>query len=246
MLRIGGATADVTIVEAQGLPYWMSASGTVLTLSEAAPVSAATLPSGRDDVIDGLRRFLPNLLPRQSVLASGFADGSALVEFPALLMRGIALESGALDIPMGGVPLAENNSFRALLGPEQMAIIDQLASERTKVASAFGVRNMPTTSDWVEAHAGALKGGGIRFVPDQAEAKHLLRDGVIGSLVPLMSAASLSGVAVPVTQSMVTLAGSVLGADVAAAGRKLQTIGIEAADIATARQAMDKIATGVR
>jgi len=246
MLRIGGATADVTIVEAQGLPYWMSASGTVLTLSEAAPVSAATLPSGRDDVIDGLRRFLPNLLPRQSVLASGFADGSALVEFPALLMRGIALESGALDIPMGGVPLAENNSFRALLGPEQMSIIDQLAAERTKVASAFGVRNMPTTSDWVEAHAGALKGDGIRFVPDHAEAKHLLRDGVIGSLVPLMSAASLSGVAVPVTQSMVTLAGSVLGADVAAAGRKLQTIGIEAADIATARQAMDKIATGVR
>jgi len=48
------------------------------------------------------------------------------------------------------------------------------------------------------------------------------------------------------TQSMITLASTILGADVAAAGRKLSTIGIEASDIETARRAMDAIATGAR
>ena len=46
------------------------------------------------------------------------------------------------------------------------------------------------------------------------------------------------------TQSMITLASAVLGADVAAAGRRLDTIGITAKDIDTARSAMDAIAKG--
>jgi len=62
--------------------------------------------------------------------------------------------------------------------------------------------------------------------------------------VPLISAASLAGQEVPVTQSMVTLAATLLGADVAAAGRRLDTIGINAGDIDSARRAMDAIATG--
>ena len=45
---------------------------------------------------------------------------------------------------------------------------------------------------------------------------------------------------------MITLASGVLGADVAAAGRRLDTIGIRTQDIETARQAMDAIATGHR
>jgi len=81
-------------------------------------------------------------------------------------------------------------------------------------------------------------------VPGSEVAKDLLRDGVIGSLVPLLSAAELTGVCVPMTQSMVTLVSSVLGVDVAAAGRRLETIGIKTDDIDSARRVMDKIATG--
>lgn len=245
-LRIGGCRADVTIVEAQGLPYWIAAEGTVLTLSVAAPVAAATLPSERPEVLEALKRFLPNLDARPSVLASGFGDGSATVEFPALLMSGPALGSGAIPVPMGGVPLAENQTFAALIGPEQRSIIRQLVAERALVAKAFGVRDLPDADALIAIHAGAVKGAGTRPVPDAATAKSLLRDGVIGSLVPLMSAANISGVAVPVTKAMVTLADAVLGADVQAAGRRLETIGIDASDITTARQAMDRIAMGAR
>lgn len=244
LLRIGGCTADITIVETQGLPYWFDANNAVLNLSSAQTVAAATLPSGRMHVIDQLSRFLPNIKPSESILWSGFADGSALVEIPALLINGPAVDSGAVNIPMGGEPLPENDTFAALLGAQQRAVVDQLATERRNVASHFGLRNLPTTEDWVNTHAGLPRGEGSRTVPSKDEAHELLRDGVIGSLVPLLSAAKLTGTAVPMTQSLVTLVSSVLGVDVAAAGRRLETIGITATDIDTARKAMDNIAMG--
>ena len=246
MLRIGGCTADVTIVEAQGLPYWISEQGAVLNLSTAAPVAAATLPSGRTAVLEGLMPILPNLQAVGSVVASGFADGSACVEFPALLMSGPAIGSGAIAVPMGASPLAENQNFASLIGAEQSRLIAGLAGERAAVASHFGVRGLRDAKAIETAYAGEIKGAGTRPVPDAKLAKQMLRDGVIGSLVPLVSAAEMADIEVPMTRAMITLASSVLGADVAAAGRKLETIGISGADLADVRKAMDAIATGAR
>ncbi|MEL7117228.1 MAG: hypothetical protein AAGP08_16865, partial [Pseudomonadota bacterium] len=90
------------------------------------------------------------------------------------------------------------------------------------------------------------RGAGARPVPDQIAAKQIIRDGIIGSLVPLMSAAKLTGTPVPVTEAMITLGSAVLGADVAAAGRRLDTIGITATEAAEARRQMDAIAMGAR
>lgn len=246
MLRIGGCRADVTIVEAQGLPFWVREEGSVLHLSDAGPVAAATLPRGRAPVLQGLAAVLPNLQAVDSVLASGFADGSALVEFPALLMSGPALGSGAVPVPMGATPLPQNETFAALIGPEQRNLIAGLAAERAAVAAAFGLRDMPDADTLIATHAGADRGAGSRPVPGPDLSRGLLRDGVIGSLVPLVSAAELAGIDVPLTRSMITLAGAVLGADVAAAGRRLDTIGIRARDIDSARAAMDAIARGAR
>lgn len=243
-LRIGGCKADVTLVETQGLPYWISEAGSQLTLSNAKSVAAATLPSGRGNVIASLAKFLPNIIACESILESGFADGSACVEVPALLLGGPAAPSGAIDIPTGGQPLPENESFAALLGPEHHDIIGKLCAERSNVSRAFGVRNVPAAQAMIDTYAGALKGDGRRPVPDKATARAVLRDGIIGSLVPLVSAAEIAGIEVPVTTAMITIASSVLGADVAAAGRRLGTIGIETSDIDTARRAMDAIATG--
>lgn len=245
-LRIGGATADVTIVEAQGAPYWVDAEGAVLHLTEAHATVAATLPRGRTSIVTALQRFLPNVTPSDSVLFSGFADGSALVEFPALMMGGAAFGSGAIHVPMGAKPLPENETFSSLIGPEQKSIIERLAAERHAVAAKFGVRSLPDADEWIAAHAGALKGEGRRHIPSPEAAKALLRDGVVGSLVPLISAAELAGIDVPLTRSMVTMASTILGADVASAGRRLDTIGIRDIDIESARATMDAIATGDR
>ena len=66
------------------------------------------------------------------------------------------------------------------------------------------------------------------------------------SLVPLVSAAKLAGIAVPATEAMVTLAGAALGGDLASAGRRLDTIGVTAETIDDARRIMDAIAKGER
>ena len=243
-LRIGGCKADITLVEAQNLPFWISAEGATLHLSDAGTTPVATLPSGRPGVLDALKRYLPNLEPRESVLASGFEDGSALVEIPALLMGGPAAVNGGPKVPMGGTPLAQNATFANLIGEAHRVTIQALATERAAVAKKFGVRNMPDANTLIDRHAGAPSGDAARAVPDNSAAQALLRDGVIGSLVPLVSAAEMAGVEVPMTRALITLASTVLGADVAAAGRRLDTIGIRAQDIDTARKSMEAIATG--
>ena len=244
LLRIGGCTADVTIVEAQGLPFWYNEAGSVLTLTSAAPMAAATLPSGRSETLNALKKYLPNLVVFDSVLASGFSDGSALVEVPTLMMGGPALHGGAIPIPMGGKLLEENQTFASLIGSSQKTIIAKLTDERHKVAKAFGVRHLPSASEMISTYGGSLRGDHSRPIPSQKMSKSLLRCGVIGSLVPLKSAGQIANLKVPVTSAIITLASSILVADVSAAGRRLEAIGIDSGDIDTARRAMDAIATG--
>ena len=244
LLRIGGCTADVTIVEAQGLPYWYDEAGSILTLSQVAPMPAATLPSGRPEILSALKKYLPNLVMFDSVLGSGFSDGSALVEVPTLLMGGPSLQSGAASIPMGGQYLENNRTFASLIGPAHKAVISKLTEERHLVAKSFGIRNLPSSDEMIDTYGGSLRGDYSRPIPSHQMSKSLLRCGVIGSLVPLKSAGNIANVQVPVTTAIITLASSVLGADVSAAGRRLEAIGIDSGDIDTARRAMDAIATG--
>lgn len=241
LLRMGGCQADVTIVERQGLPYWTTSSGTQLTLSQAAPMASATLPRGRGAVLDRLTPVLGAVVAADSVLETGFGDLSAAVEIPALVLGGPGLTRGGVPVPMGAAPLPENTSFATLIGPEQRAVITALAEERRRVARAFGVRNLPETADWIAQFAGAERGAGTRPVPDSDAARNLMRDGVIGSLVPLVSAATLARIDVPRTRSLISLTETLLGADIAAAGRRLDTIGVAAADVDEARRILDAL-----
>ena len=83
----------------------------------------------------------------------------------------------------------------------------------------------------------------VRF-PDAAHAAALVRCAVIGSLVPLSSAAALAGVSVPATDAMIALATSILGGDLVNAGRRLDTIGLPAGPLDETRRALDAIAGG--
>ena len=245
-LRLGGCQADVTLVEVQGLPFWYQAEGAVLHLSDAGPRVAATLPRGRSAAIAQLQDMLGPLEEVESVLASGFLDLSAAVELPALTLGGAGLAPGGIPVPMGGVPLPENETFAALIGPDQARLIEALAEERRAVARSFGVRGLPETDDWIARYIGADKGEGARPIPDRDTARSLMRDGVIGSLVPLASAAALAGVDVPQTRALMAMTGAILDANVAAAGRRLETMGITAADASEARRIMDALTTGGR
>lgn len=240
-LRLGGCRADVTLAEYQALPYWLSAEGAQLTLTAAQPLAAAVLPRGREDVLDRLTPVMGAPAARARALACGFADLSAAVEIPALILGGAGLAPGGPSVPMGGVPLVENATFASLIGDDQARVIAGLAEERRAVARRFGVRDLPDTEAWIAGFRGADRGAGSRPVPGRAEALQMLRDGVMGSLVPLVSAAGIAGVAVPKTAALITLAETLLGADVAAAGRRLEGIGIAAADAEGARRIFETL-----
>jgi hypothetical protein len=145
---------------------------------------------------------------------------------------------------MGANPLPENNTMANLIGTDHRAVVETLAQERRKVAAAFGVRNLPQNADWIAMSSGSASGEGARPVPTTSECPAILRDGVTGSLMPLISAAGVAGVDVPVTQSMVTLVETILGDTVASAGRRLETIGITSQNIDEARRRFDAILSG--
>lgn len=237
MLGIGGCSAAITIAEAP-MPFWFDAAGATLTLSQASG-PRGLLPGNQPDLCAGMNALLPGTTGVLDVLRSSFADGSGLVEVPAVLLGGPAVEDGGPKIPMGGTPLPENQTFRNLIGPQHLTVIEDLADERREVARRFGIRDLPATDDWLDTHAGARSGDGARPVPDLAHSHAMLRDAVIGSLVPLTSAARLTGVASPATEAMIALASSVLKADLATAGRKLPAMGIDGPDIDTARRALE-------
>lgn len=239
LLGVGGCTADVTLVEAASLPFWTRGHGATLTLSAAVPAPAATLPAGRLDVLEGLRPYLPNLTPALSVIHAGFADASGLIEVAALTLGGPALEPGGPDIPVGGQPLAENDTFRNLIGADHLATIQALADERRETARRFGVRDLPDCETWLTMFAGSPSGDGVRPVPDRDHARALIRCAVTGSLVPLTSAARIAGVPTPATDAMIALASALLGADLATAGRTFPAVGITG-DVDTARRTLEK------
>ena len=245
-LRVGGCRADVVLAEVQALSYWIREDGATLHLTRARPAAAAALPSDREDVVRGLARFLPRLVPVRSVVQSGFADGSGLVEVPALLIGGPAAPPGGPVPPPGAEPLPERNTFRALIGDRHRAVIAAMAEERRRVAARFGVRDLPGAGEWLDAFAGTPAGEEARPVPDTDLARRLVRCAVIGSLIPLVSAAEVAGTDVPVTRAMTMLAQIVLGSHLAHAGRRLDTVGIGAGALDDARRAMDALARGER
>ena len=77
-----------------------------------------------------------------------------------------------------------------------------------------------------------------RPVPERDQATAIVRQGVLGSLVPLASAARLAGVPVPATKSIIQVVGTLLGADLASAGRRLENIGFADADPDDVRRAV--------
>ena len=244
-LRCGGCRADVTLVEIQVPPYWIRTQGTALHLTRAAPAPVATLPSARDDVVEGISRFLPDTATVPSIVHSSFADGSGLAEVPALLLGGPAAPAGGPALPAGAEPLPERDTFRALIGERHRAVVAALAEERRRVASHWGVRELPDADTWLDRHAGAPAGTSSRPVPGPDESRALIRCAVVGSLAPLLSAAEVAGVAAPVTRAMTTLGSTVFGSDLTGAGRRIDLVGTGAAGLDDARRAIDALARGM-
>lgn len=243
LLKLGGVTADITIVEMQGMPYWYDKPQNAIELEVAGSVPCGCIPAKRTQtVVAALSALLPGLTACSNVLQSSFGDCSGVVDAPALLLAGPALKPGGKPVPMGGVPLAENNTFSNMIGEQQKVVIESLLKERSQVAARYGVRELPDLGTLLHRQTGQQSGAGKRFVPDHNAATTLLRDIAIGSLVPLVEAAQAANVEVPVTRSMVQLCATLLGNNVATSGRRLHSIGMDSCEFDSVFQSMSAMA----
>lgn len=233
-LRAGGDASSPLLVELGAPPFWVAREGAALRLSAAPPAPAGAVPAGNPESAAALARHFPNIRPAPTALEGTFSDASGAVEAVALLGGGPAMPDAQGALMPGAGRLPENGHFRGLLGERHLRVIDLLLEERRRVAARFGVRELPDTPELVGRHAGAEGGPGTRPIP--ADPAATLRDAVTGSLVPLASAAALAGVAVPLTEAMVGLAQAALGGDLANSGRRLERLGIAAADPEAARR----------
>ncbi len=247
LLHVGGCRADVSIVELQNMPYWTDANSGPLNLSECSFTLAASVPNDRQEVIHALRTILPDIESAPSPMHSGFSDASGAIECVALMLGGSLVFRTQDSLPEGAVPLEERQTLFSLVDNHRCRVaISELLRERREVARSFGVRNLPDDDEWIERYAGLVAGSGSRRIPSADESVNIIRCAVTGSLVPLQSAGQLAGIATPVTDSLVTLASSTLGRDLATAGRRLEAMGVQVSSIAEVRRRIEDISRGNR
>ena len=226
-IRTGGSHADVRIVEFDDLPFDIDDSGATITLTRRRAPRVSVLPHAATSTIDRLRPFFPDLLAMPTILDTSLGADSPTVEVPTLLLGGPAAPADVRSIPPGAVPISPH-TFRALIGPAHRRLISEMMAERRLVAAAFGVRDLPDDESWVDQAVGTENGERVRAVPSEDAAAALIRNGVLGSLEPLMSAADAAGVLAPVTRSVIAVAEVAMGADLSA--RTLDRIGLGGRD----------------
>lgn len=226
-IRTGGSLADFRIVEFDDLPFDIEDSGSVITLSRRRAPRVSVLPHAATSTIDRLRPFFPDLVAMPTILDTSLGADPPTVEVPTLLLGGPANPTDVRPLPAGAVPISPV-TFRGLIGPAHRRLISEMAAERRAVAKAFGVRDLPDDDAWVDRIAGAEDGDGVRAVPSPDAAAALIRNGVLGSLEPLMSAAEAAGVSAPVTRSVIAVAEVAMGTDLSA--RTLDRIGLGGRD----------------
>ena len=247
LLHTGGCRADCTIVELQNLSYWPRLTGNILHLSACGNTIAAALPGQHSDRTGAMQAIFHNLTVAPSVIHSGFADAGGAIECVALLLGGSLVHRSSEKLPDGAQPLEERRTLRSLIDNDRSrALLLALLDERRAVGRQFGVRNLPGASDWIEDFAGGIAGSGSRMIPPDELAVDIVHCAVTGSLVPLQSAGRLSGMATPVTDSVVSLASASLGRNLATAGRKLDAMGISAGSTGEARRQLEAIVRGER
>ena len=243
LLKVGGCEADVAIVELLKWPYWISADGAVIHLSDAGESLCAALPSHRMDRAEAVAAGMPGVVARNSMLQSSFADASGAVEVVALMTGESPITQSEIRLPPGAQPLEERRNFRSLICSSQCrkTIVAALA-ERRAVAAKYGVRNLPSDEDWICQFAG--DDVMVRPQPSAEQSVTVLRNAVSGSLVPLQSAGRLVGVCTPLTDSLIALAGVMLGGEITASGRRLESLGVHGNSTDEVRKIMESIARG--
>jgi opine dehydrogenase len=227
-LARNGSTTSIVVAELTAPPYTVSttANGGLLIHSRHARVGLGVSPaSATAEVASRLGWGAVQLDAHDSTMHSSFAETTGLLNVaPVLLNVGAATTAGT--------------TWSQLMSPTVCDAITAVDGERQAVGFAYGVRDLaPVAQQLAQIH-------GLSDAPMSLhEAWHsiaalddlqvpignlrrLLADDVACSLNPLASAGRVSGIATPATDSLIAMAGLVVGQDLAALGRSVESLGL--------------------
>jgi opine dehydrogenase len=205
----------------------------VTVTGRAKGVRVAALPGG-EAALEAARRLFPAASPVRDVLASSLSNVNMVLHPPGAILGAAWVEATDGDFTF----------YAQGMTPGVARVMKALDDERRAVARAFGhelpnlvveMQHIGTVEAAVsdtDDYAGAISGGEANSrikAPSSLNHRYYLEDFGHG-LVPFMAFAAIAGVAVPVAQSLFTLAESLVGIRYEKTGRTAAAMGIAGLD----------------
>jgi len=228
VLAEGGCTADVIVGEAGTFPYASRRTGPCLARIHGIKrqVLAAALPASRTPaLLEAVKSAFPQFMPARWVWKTSL-DNIGAIFHPAVAL----LNAGRIENTGG--------DFRYYLDgitPSVAALLERLDAERVAVARALGVGAV-TAREWLAEAYGVERSTLYEAVQVTAAYADVLapagldhryiHEDVPTGLVPIASLGRAFGVATPITEALIYVAGGVSGVDFWQAGRTLERLGM--------------------
>ncbi|MGQ9746488.1 MAG: NAD/NADP octopine/nopaline dehydrogenase family protein [Candidatus Caldatribacteriaceae bacterium] len=232
---------EVVIAEAQTFIFASRISGPaqarIFRIKNSIPVAA--IPAYKTvEVIQVLRRALPQFVPEDNVLKTSFSNIGAVFHPTLTVLNAARIEStrGEFDYYLEGIT------------PSVALILEAVDRERVQVAEALGVR-VNTAREWLyyaydasgrnlyEAIQNNPGYQGIR-APSTIFHRYITED-VPMSLVPISSFGQMLGIPTPTIDIFIHLASLLHGKDYAVEGRTVQKLGVAGMSVKEIREMVD-------
>jgi opine dehydrogenase len=227
ILRRAGGGPGVAFAETGTLPYLARkhADGEVAITVRAKRLPVGVFPAQRTQhVLAAIRRAYPVVHPVEDALSAALMNAGPIIHPPLILMNAGPLEHFEhWDIHSEGTQA----SIRR--------VIDALDAERIGVREALGyapyhypLRDHYSSDRWMygDAHDRLIESGDWREHIELRTHRYMREDVALG-LAFLVSVARWAGVAAPVANGLLAIAGAALGEDLyAASPRTLEALGL--------------------
>lgn len=228
-LRDVGNTANITIAETPTLPWLARKHGptTVSITTRTTILPTGVFPaSATAAAMSVIRQVLPEAVPAQDVLDVALLNGGPMIHPPLILMNAGPIEHcDRWDIHKEGTQ-PSTRAVQDALDAERIAAREALGygEPHWRLADHYGVDGK--TSMYGDlAHDRLTASGDWSEKLDLQDHRYMREDIQLG-LVLIASLGAAAGVAMPVADGLLALAGAVLGEDVRAQGRTTDRLGI--------------------
>lgn len=219
--------ADIIIAEAGDLMYACRTSEVGATFQSGVKTftEVATMPAGDvDRLLEKLKPIFTNLVPAKNILETGFEGGGAMLHPIPSLMNLVRTDAGvAYDYYMEGITPSVAKLVSAC-DAERLAVCRALGLEPPSLVESLKKMYNLVPDDMYEMLQSNKAYVGVKSPMDLGH-RFIVEDTLCG-IVPLASIGNMLGVATPIMNAFIDIAGVVCGRDFRAEGRTAENLGL--------------------